>query len=235
MDERTKQFEGCHLGASSPIATHTCLECKFCWWIHHPEQGDPVLQIPPHAMFAALQAHWRCRVYGRAPDQVMVLVGRGLTVRAIQRKVIHGDPRMATLVAHFETAATSAMPDIPVVKLALRIEGTGFEPVPGETGARCVWFGMPITPWSIRPLSLPGAVQDWVECPRPAGKAHLRVGDVDFKWLGAHAQDVGAYASCSLFLPMLEFPRQKSATSGGVPRVSRHALLLRPAAFGSAP
>ncbi|CAG9245580.1 rubredoxin [Paraburkholderia unamae] len=73
MDERTRQFEGSYLGDSSRIGAHTRLECKICWWIYDPEQGDPVWQIPPHVPFAALPAHWRCPVCDGAADQFMVL------------------------------------------------------------------------------------------------------------------------------------------------------------------
>ncbi|MFT0174611.1 [NiFe]-hydrogenase assembly chaperone HybE [Paraburkholderia mimosarum] len=168
---------------------------------------------------------------------------------------MRGDPRVAALVAHFETVANGAMRDMPVVNRALRVEAIGFAPMPGDAGARGAWFGVLITPWSMNLLWLPGAMRDSVQCPLPAGKACLRVGNVDFEWIGAHAQDVGAYAYCSLFSPMFEFAGQESAAAtaravlaqlrGGeagakgdgkavAPSASRRAFLLRPGAFGSA-
>ncbi|RQM44281.1 [NiFe]-hydrogenase assembly, chaperone, HybE [Paraburkholderia bannensis] len=189
-----------------------------------------------------------------------------MTARAVVRDAVsdavqdaaHGDPRVAALVAHFETVASGAMRDMPVVNRALRVEAIGFAPMAGEAGARGAWLGVLITPWSMNLLWLPGATQDSAPCPRPGGKACLRVGNVDFEWIGAHAQDVGAYACCSLFSPMFEFAGQESAaataravlaqlrgaeggqgdgkddTSAAAPRASRRAFLLRPGAFGSA-
>uniref|UniRef100_UPI001EEFE048 [NiFe]-hydrogenase assembly chaperone HybE n=1 Tax=Cupriavidus taiwanensis TaxID=164546 RepID=UPI001EEFE048 len=166
-----------------------------------------------------------------------------------------GDPRGAALVAHFEAVASGATRDMPVVNRALRVEAIGFAPMASEAGARGAWPGALITPWSMNLLWLPGATQDSAPCPRPGGKACLRVGNVDFDWIGAHAQDVGAYACCSLFSPMFEFAGQESAAAtaravlaqlrcaegggqgGGkavAPRASRRAFLLRPGAFGSA-
>ncbi|MEX3844822.1 MULTISPECIES: [NiFe]-hydrogenase assembly chaperone HybE [Paraburkholderia] len=173
------------------------------------------------------------------------------------RDTPRGEPRVAALVAHFETVANGAMRDLPVVNRALPVEAIGFAPMPGEAGARGAWLGVLITPWSMNLLRPPGAMQDSVPCPRPCGKARLRVGNVE--WIGAHVQGVGAYACCSLFSPMFEFAGQESAVAtaqavlaqlrggevgakgdgngdpaGIAPRASRRAFLLRPGAFGSA-
>jgi len=36
------------------------LECKICWWVYDPADGDPDWQIAPGTPFADLPAHWRC-------------------------------------------------------------------------------------------------------------------------------------------------------------------------------
>lgn len=36
------------------------LECKICWWVYGPAEGDAVWQIPPGTAFADLPGHWRC-------------------------------------------------------------------------------------------------------------------------------------------------------------------------------
>ena len=36
------------------------LECKICWYVYDPTEGDPVEQIPPGTAFSALPDHWRC-------------------------------------------------------------------------------------------------------------------------------------------------------------------------------
>ena len=41
-------------------AAATRYECKVCWTVYDPAQGDPVWQIPPRTPFAALPPHWTC-------------------------------------------------------------------------------------------------------------------------------------------------------------------------------
>ncbi|MEA3412007.1 MAG: rubredoxin [Pseudomonadota bacterium] len=36
------------------------LECRICWYVYDPAEGDPVEQVPPGTAFSALPAHWRC-------------------------------------------------------------------------------------------------------------------------------------------------------------------------------
>lgn len=36
------------------------MECKICWYVYDPEQGDPVEQIEPGTAFQALPDYWRC-------------------------------------------------------------------------------------------------------------------------------------------------------------------------------
>ncbi len=36
------------------------LECRICWYVYDPAQGDEVDQIPPGTPFSALPDHWRC-------------------------------------------------------------------------------------------------------------------------------------------------------------------------------
>lgn len=66
-------FEGSFLGHDNRIADDARLECKICWWVYDPAEGDAVWQIPPGTPFSALPAHWRCPVCDGAHDQFMVL------------------------------------------------------------------------------------------------------------------------------------------------------------------
>ncbi|TXC66642.1 rubredoxin [Piscinibacter aquaticus] len=66
-------FEGSYLGDVSKLAATTRLECKICWWVYDPAQGDAVWQIAPGTPFTALPAHWRCPQCDGAADQFMVL------------------------------------------------------------------------------------------------------------------------------------------------------------------
>jgi rubredoxin len=38
----------------------TKLECRICWYIYDPAEGDPVEQIAPGTAFSALPVYWRC-------------------------------------------------------------------------------------------------------------------------------------------------------------------------------
>jgi rubredoxin len=47
-------------GRHAAIGPSTRLECKICWSVYDPAEGDPVWQIPPGTPFTALPAHWTC-------------------------------------------------------------------------------------------------------------------------------------------------------------------------------
>lgn len=42
------------------IAPGARLECKVCWHVYDPAEGDAHWQIPPGTPFAALPEHWSC-------------------------------------------------------------------------------------------------------------------------------------------------------------------------------
>jgi rubredoxin len=42
------------------IGDDTRLECRICWHVYDPAEGDAVEQIPPGTPFSALPEHWRC-------------------------------------------------------------------------------------------------------------------------------------------------------------------------------
>jgi rubredoxin len=44
----------------SKLPLETRLECKICWHVFDPAEGDPVWQIPPGTPFAELPQHWSC-------------------------------------------------------------------------------------------------------------------------------------------------------------------------------
>lgn len=66
-------FEGSYLGDNARIDAATRLECKICWWVYDPAEGDPVWQIPPGTPFAQLPEHWRCPTCDGAAEQFMVI------------------------------------------------------------------------------------------------------------------------------------------------------------------
>jgi len=66
-------FEGSYLGDAERLADDARLECKICWWVYDPAEGDAVWQIPPGTAFSRLPGHWRCPVCDGAAEQFMVL------------------------------------------------------------------------------------------------------------------------------------------------------------------
>jgi rubredoxin len=66
-------FEGSYLGNAAKLAADARLECKICWWVYDPAEGDPTWQIPAGVAFTALPSHWRCPQCDGDADQFMVL------------------------------------------------------------------------------------------------------------------------------------------------------------------
>ena len=75
--DRMDLFEGSYLGDQSVLKPESRLECKICWWVYDPAEGDPVWQVAPGTPFAALPAHWRCPNCDGDPDQFLMLPEEG--------------------------------------------------------------------------------------------------------------------------------------------------------------
>jgi rubredoxin len=48
-------------------------ECKVCWYVYEPAEGDVVWQIPAGTPFALLPPHWTCPNCSATKDQFLVL------------------------------------------------------------------------------------------------------------------------------------------------------------------
>ncbi len=46
--------------ASARISDSTRLECRICWHVYDPAEGDEIDQVPPGTPFSALPEFWRC-------------------------------------------------------------------------------------------------------------------------------------------------------------------------------
>jgi rubredoxin len=46
--------------ASARLGENTRLECRICWYLYDPAEGDPEQQIEPGTPFLGLPDHWRC-------------------------------------------------------------------------------------------------------------------------------------------------------------------------------
>ena len=60
-------------GDAGKIAPDTRMECRICWYIYDPAEGDVVWQIPPGTPFAQLPPHWSCPNCSATKDQFLVL------------------------------------------------------------------------------------------------------------------------------------------------------------------
>ncbi len=49
------------------------MECKICWYVYDPAEGDVVWQIAPGTPFAHLPPHWTCPNCSATKDQFLVL------------------------------------------------------------------------------------------------------------------------------------------------------------------
>ena len=67
------RFEGSYLGDAGRIAAGTRMECKICWHVYDPSEGDDTWQVPPGTPFAELPSHWRCPRCDGERDQFMVM------------------------------------------------------------------------------------------------------------------------------------------------------------------
>lgn len=55
-------------GSGARIDADTRMECKICWYVYDPAEGDEIEQIPPGTPFLKLPGHWRCPQCDGDPD-----------------------------------------------------------------------------------------------------------------------------------------------------------------------
>jgi rubredoxin len=60
-------------GDRRDVPAQARMECKICWHVYDPVQGDPVWQVPPGTAFAALPAHWTCPNCAASKDGFLVI------------------------------------------------------------------------------------------------------------------------------------------------------------------
>lgn len=121
-------------------------------------------------------------------------------------------PRVAAMVARFETIGREVMAELPVHNPALRVEAVGFRPFADG------WLGVLVTPWFMNVILLPETPEpvEWsrigraVEIALPAGpRTFMEAGD----------EELGGYRMLSLHSPMDQFKHQPQARSEAVRRL----------------
>jgi rubredoxin len=59
--------------AGRPIGPATRMECKVCWYVYDPAEGDPVWQIAPETPWRELPPHWSCPNCSTTRDGFLVV------------------------------------------------------------------------------------------------------------------------------------------------------------------
>jgi rubredoxin len=66
-------FAGSYGGDEKKITDQARLECKICWYVYDPKQGDDYWQILAGTPFAKLPDHWTCPNCDGAKAGFMIL------------------------------------------------------------------------------------------------------------------------------------------------------------------
>lgn len=61
------------LAASARINDSTRLECRICWHVYDPSEGDEIDQVPPGTPFSSLPEYWRCPQCDSEKDKFLPL------------------------------------------------------------------------------------------------------------------------------------------------------------------
>ncbi len=48
-------------------------ECRICWYVYDPAQGDPVWQVEPGTPFERLPPHWSCPNCSAEQDKFLAI------------------------------------------------------------------------------------------------------------------------------------------------------------------
>ena len=60
-------------GDASKIDLGARHECRICWYVYDPAEGDVVWQIPAGTPFAQLPPHWTCPNCSATREQFLVV------------------------------------------------------------------------------------------------------------------------------------------------------------------
>ena len=55
------------------LSAGTKLECKICWWVYDPAEGDPRRQVAAGTAFSELPEDWCCPQCDAPAEQFLVL------------------------------------------------------------------------------------------------------------------------------------------------------------------
>ncbi|TCO70556.1 [NiFe]-hydrogenase assembly chaperone HybE [Rhodovulum euryhalinum] len=189
------RFEGSYGGAADRIGPAAIMECKICWTVYDPADGDAFRQVLPGTPFAALPDDWTCPTCAAPRDQFMVRTDPSAPDLAA---------RTAPLVADFREIWNGKMRDVPLCNKALHVEAVGFIAHEGRP------LGVLVTPWCMNLVLLPAEGEDWSDLV-PGAKEVVAFPSGDYEVLHNVRPMVGGYKACSLFSPMSDFASQMQA------------------------
>ena len=66
---------GSYGGDQAKLDDGTCLECKICWHVYDPNDGDDYWQVAAGTPFAQLPDSWRCPVCDAPKTDFLVCAG----------------------------------------------------------------------------------------------------------------------------------------------------------------
>ena len=64
-------------GLPPRIGDVTRMECRICWYVYDPAEGDPVEQIAEGTPFADLPDYWRCPQCDGEPGRFLPVTDEG--------------------------------------------------------------------------------------------------------------------------------------------------------------
>jgi [NiFe] hydrogenase assembly HybE family chaperone len=118
-------------------------------------------------------------------------------------------PATVRLEEAFRRIENDRMQGMALLNPALRVEAVGFQ-AHGDG-----WLGVLITPWFINLVMLPRDASQWRElAPARATTESFPLGE--FEFLVGRDETLGAYKSCTLFSPALEFTDQEAARNAAL-------------------
>ncbi|GAA0309817.1 [NiFe]-hydrogenase assembly chaperone HybE [Rhodovulum strictum] len=172
------------------------LECRICWAVYDPAEGDAFRQVLPGTPFSALPDDWTCPNCD-AP-RASFLLRADPDADALAARIA---TRAAALEADFREIWHAKMRDVPLCNKALHVEAVGFVAHEGRA------LGVLVAPWCMNLVMLPAEGEDWSTL-TPGTKEEIVFPSGIYEFLHNVRPMVGGYKACSLFSPMGDFPSQ---------------------------
>ncbi|MEX5726960.1 [NiFe] hydrogenase assembly HybE family chaperone [Rhodovulum iodosum] len=195
------RFEGSYLGADDRISAAAIMECKICWTVYDPAEGDDYRQVLPETPFAALPDDWTCPTCGAPREQFMVREDPGAQAGC---STVYIAQKAEALAADFREVWNSKMRDVPLVNKSLHVEAVGFAAHEGRP------LGVLVAPWFMNLVLLPAEGEDWRTL-TPGAKEAIAFPSGSYEFIHNVRPMVGGYKACSLFSPMSDFASQMQA------------------------